>query len=105
MKVPVAVAEKVLVTGSTVLSLVKSPLSVTVFSFPFVNVNVGELGSLIFIIPVPKDSIEFNIPSLSLSKSKLSTIPSSSKSVGHILIGISLDLYVAPVHVIVPLTA
>ena len=67
MKVPVAVAEKVLVTGSTVLSLVKSPLSVTVFSFPFVNVNVGELGSLIFIIPVPKDSIEFNIPSLSLS--------------------------------------
>ena len=53
---------------------------------------MGSVGSEISIIAVPKDSMEFKIPSLSVSKSRLSIIPSSSKSFGQILIGISVDL-------------
>ena len=39
-------------------------------------------------VKLPEDSIEFNIPSLSKSRSKLSIIPSLSESAGHILTGI-----------------
>ena len=90
--VPDSVPVKELLSGSTVLTLFSSAENVTVFAFPFVNENEGLRGSEILIIPLPKDSTAFNIPSLSLSRSRLSTIPSLSKSVGQILMGISLDL-------------
>ena len=80
-----------LVTGSAVLVLANSVVKLTVFSLPLASERVGKRGSDILIIPCPSDSLEFNIPSLSLSKSRLSMISSPSKSVGHILIGISVD--------------
>ena len=42
------------------------------------KVIVGFSESVKLIVPVPLDSTLFKIPSLSISKSKLSTIPSSS---------------------------
>jgi len=90
--VPDSAPVKELLSGSTVLTLFSSAENVTVFAFPFVNENEGLRGLEILIIPLPKDSTAFNIPSLSLSRSRLSTIPSLSKSVGQILMGISLDL-------------
>ena len=46
---------------------------------------VGAVGSVKLIKISPFDSSEFRIPSLSLSKSMLSFIPSLSLSLGHVL--------------------
>ena len=56
--------------------------------------------------PIPLDSTEFRIPSLSRSKSILSIIPSLSKSVGHVDIGIDAEKYstVSESQLIIPLT-
>ena len=43
----------------------------------------GFSGSLKSIIPLPNDSNEFSMPSLSQSKSMVSGMPSLSKSLGH----------------------
>ena len=74
------------------LSFVNSADNPTELTLALVKEKVGFITSAMFIIPDPNDSIVFKIPSLSLSKSRLSIIPSSSKSVGQTLIGISLDL-------------
>ena len=63
LNVPVEVPVSELFAGSIVLSFFNSPVKTTVFVFPLVKVNVGFTGSTIFIIPVPNDSIVFNIPS------------------------------------------
>jgi hypothetical protein len=71
-----------------------------------VNVTVGDAVFEKSIFPIPLDSTEFNIPSLSWSKSILSMIPSLSKSTGQRLIGISDDKYstVSPSHSTIPFT-
>ena len=49
------------------------------------SVTTGSLRFVKSIIPLPLDSKEFSMPSLPMSKSILSNIPSSSKSPAHIL--------------------
>ena len=68
LKVPVEVPENVFVTGSRVLSVERLLFSVTVLDLPLVSEKLGFNGSVKSIIPVPKDSTEFRIPSLSESK-------------------------------------
>ena len=75
-----------------VLSFVIKPDKVKVLEDALDNENEGFSGSVKSNIPFPRDSTVFKIPSLSLSKSILSIIPSSSKSLGQILIGTSVDL-------------
>ena len=53
---------------------------------------------------LPRDSSQLSIPSLSLSISTLSIIPSLSLSSGHILIGISSDSRVSPEQVTIPMS-
>ena len=74
------------------MSLVNSEDNTTELVLELVKEKSGFITSAIFIMPDPNDSTVFKIPSLSLSKSRLSITPSSSKSVGHTLMGMSLDL-------------
>jgi len=67
------------------------------------KVNVGFVTLLKSKVTFPKDSSVSKIPSLSKSTSKLSIIPSSSKSSGQILTGTSIDSNVVPVQEIVPI--
>ena len=55
---------------------------------PSLSRNIGLFIPEISKVKFPDDSTEFNIPSLSKSRSKLSIIPSLSESAGHILTGI-----------------
>ena len=60
------------------------------------NIKTGLDIELKSILTLPVDSVEFKIPSLSKSRSILSTIPSPSKSVGQILTIWVSEIYCLP---------
>ena len=84
-KIPVAVADNEFALGSAELSLVSVPVIDTVLVSPLSREKDGFSRSDKSKIPLPPDSIELSIPSLSLSRSMLSIIPSLSKSFGQML--------------------
>jgi len=67
------------------------------------NIITGFEISAKFIEASPFPSSQFRIPSLSLSMSLLSIIPSLSKSSGQILTGISIDSNCNPEQLIAPI--
>ena len=88
---PFAVA--VIEWSSLVFTIVPeiTPLIDVPVAAPWLILITGLSRLVKSIRPLPADSTEFRIPSLSKSKSILSIIPSLSESVAQILIGISSE--------------
>ena len=72
--------------------------------FSFSRSIIGLYRSVKLKTPFPLDSNKLIIPSLSISKSMLSIIPSLSKSAGQILTGISVDTNSCDVQSKIPLS-
>ena len=100
---PVFVPEIVLLVSFTWSDRIWASIFILTTS-PSVLLNIGFSTSERFMVKFPDDSIEFNIPSLSKSRSKLSITPSWSESSGHILTGIIPEYWSKLKHVILPLS-
>jgi len=101
-KLPVSIPLIVLVLTPELLFWLNEAETIELLVELSLNTSVGLFVSVKSIITFPWDSVQFSIPSLSLSISRLSIIPSLSLSSGQILTGTSTDSNISPVHVITP---